>query len=97
MRRKWWRPTSFFLLMAIPVVMMLGLQLAVSMGDPRRFAMVLALLFAFFGLALLHGVLDLFDILRRRLREDRDAYRDTLGEPGFARGLGERVNARKRA
>ena len=97
MRRKRWRPTSLFLLMAIPVVMLLGLQLVVALGEPRRFALVLALLFAFFGLTLLHGLLDLFDILRRRLREDRDAYRDTLGDPGFARELGERVNARKRA
>jgi hypothetical protein len=90
------RPVSYFMLLAIPVVLLLGLQLAMHRDDPRRFAMVLSLLFAFFGFALLHAVLDLFAIARKRLRDERDVYRSTLGASDFSRELGRRVNARKR-
>lgn len=90
------RPVSYFLLLAIPVVLMLGLQLAVQRDDPRRFVLVLSLMFAFFGIVLIHAVLDMFSIARRRLREERDAYRATLGETDFARELGRRVNDQKR-
>ena len=84
------------MLLAIPVVLLLGLQLAVHKDDPRRFALILSLLFAFFGIVLIHAVLDMFAIARRRLKEDREAYHDTLGQSDFARELGRRVNARKR-
>ncbi len=44
----------------------------------------------------MHALLDLMSISRRRLREERDAFRDTLGERSFMRELGRRVNERKR-
>ena len=90
------RPTSYFLLLAAPVVLILGLQLAFRLDTPQRFVLVLACLFGFFGLALAHALLDLMSISRRRLREERDAYRDTLGDQSFSRELGRRVNDRKR-
>jgi hypothetical protein len=90
------RPTSYFLLLAAPVVLVLGLQLAVSLDTPHRFVLVLVCLFGFFGLALVHALLDLIAISQRRLREERDAFRDTLGDRSFSRELGRRVNERKR-
>ncbi|MFP4502986.1 MAG: hypothetical protein ACLFTT_18485 [Candidatus Hydrogenedentota bacterium] len=90
------RPTSYFLLLAAPLVLILGLQLVISQETPRRFVLVLACLFAFFGLAVLHALLDLLSISRQRLREERNAYRNTLGDRSFMRELGRRVNERKR-
>lgn len=85
-----WRPTSFYLLLAIPIVMLLGLQVVTAWENPKRVALVLSLMFAFFGIVMLRGVMDMFEIARRRFREDRDAFRDTLGDRAFTRELGRR-------
>lgn len=87
-----WRPTSFYLLLAIPIVLLLGLQMITAWNSPKRVALVLSLMFAFFGIVMLRGVMDMFDIARRRFREDRDAFRDTLGDQAFAKKLGRRNN-----
>ncbi|MBP8128386.1 MAG: hypothetical protein KA184_02315 [Candidatus Hydrogenedentes bacterium] len=91
-----WRPVSFYLLLIIPLVMLLGLQMVTSRDNPRRFALVLSLMFLFFGILLLRAVMDLFDIARRRLREERDSFRDTLGDKSFTNALRRRIRERKR-
>lgn len=85
-----WRPASFYLLLATPIVMLLGLQMITAWDNPKRVALVLSLMFAFFGIVMLRGVMDMFEIARRRFREDRDAFRDTLGNRAFTRELGRR-------
>ncbi len=91
-----WRPLSFYLLLAVPIVMLLGLQMAFSLDNPRRFALVLSLLFLFFGVLLVRAVMDLFEIARRRLRDERDSFRETLGEKSFTDALSRRIRERKR-
>ncbi|HNR29847.1 MAG TPA: hypothetical protein PKI11_03060, partial [Candidatus Hydrogenedentes bacterium] len=69
---------------------------AFSLDNPRRFALVLSLLFLFFGVLLVRAVMDLFEIARRRLRDERDSFRETLGEKSFTDALSRRIRERKR-
>ena len=86
-----WRPVSFYFLLAIPVVLLLGAQMFRFEDNPARFALVLSLTFVFFGIVLLRAVMDLFEISRRSLREHRNTWAETLGEAEFIQELGGRV------
>lgn len=88
------RPLSFYLLLLIPVVLLLGLQMAKFRAEPWRFANVLTLLFLFCGAVLFLAVADIFAIARRQMREHREAFRETLGDEAFFRELGSRVDQR---
>lgn len=88
------RPLSFYLLLLIPIVLLLGLQMAQFRDQPWRFANVLTLLFLFCGAVLFLAVIDLFAIARRQIREHREAFRETLGDETFFRELGSRVEQR---
>jgi hypothetical protein len=86
------RPMSFYLLLAIVVVMTLGTQLVYFREDPKQFALYLSLMLLFFFVVAFRAVLDFFDIVRRHLHEQRDVYRNTLGDEDFAAELGRRVS-----
>ncbi len=85
-----WRPASFYLLFAIPVVMILAAPVFYVRDDPKRFALHLALLFVFFFVIVLLALADCIEIGRWHRAERRKAFRKTLGEE-FARKLGERA------
>ncbi len=85
------RPLSFYLLLAIPLVMLLGLHLLLDRSDPKRMALGLTLFVVFFGVLMLRAIMDIFDIGRRRLREQRTSFRETIGETAFTEELGRRV------
>lgn len=86
------RPVSFYLLLAIIVVMMLGTQLVYFRDEPKEFALYLSLMFVFFFVVLLRATLDFFDITRTHIRDRQAVYRNTLGEQEFTSELGRRVN-----
>lgn len=86
------RPTSFYLLLAIIVVMILGTQLVYFRNDPQEFALYLSLMFVFFFVVAFRATLDFFDITRSHLREQQALYRNTLGEQEFTSELGRRVS-----
>lgn len=88
--RRAWLPVSFYMLLAIPVVLLLGLPLFRN-ATPMRFAMVLSILFIFLGIVLIRAVMDIFELTRRHYREHRAAYVETVGESGFVADLGARV------
>lgn len=90
------RPTSFYLLLITPVVLLLGLRMAQYRDEPLYFAGILTLLFLFCGVVLLLAVFDIFEISRRSLREHHNAFRETLGEEDFYRDLAIRVVERRR-
>lgn len=85
------RPVSFYLLLGIIIVMILGTQLVYFRNDPKQFALYLSLMFVFFFVVGFRATLDFFDITRRHLREQQALYRNTLGEEEFASELGRRV------
>lgn len=96
----WWdiqksRPKSFYLLLAIIVVLLLGLQMAALRDSPRQFAFVLSLMFIFFGAVMVFAVLEFGEIVRKHLRERRELFRSTLGEPEFIAELGKKVSEKR--
>ncbi len=88
------RPVSFYLMLAIIVVLLLGLQMAHYRHDAMRFALVLSAMFIFFFVVLWRAAIEFFEILRRGYREEQELYRRTLGNPEFAEELGKRVAER---
>jgi len=96
----WWdiqksRPKSFYLLLAIIVVLLLGLQLATLRDNPKQFAIVLSLMFIFFGAVMVFAVLEFGEIVRKHLKDRRELFRTTLGEPEFIAELGRKVSEKR--
>lgn len=86
-----YRPVSFYLLVAMLVVVCLGAPLLRSVGDPSRFAFFLSLYFIFFFVVLIRAIFDFMEIARRHFRERQRVYKDTLGEDAFVSQLSHRV------
>lgn len=91
------RPMSFYLLLAILVVTILGTQLVYFRNDPKEFALYLSLMFVFFFVVAFRATLDFFDITRNHLKERQALYRNTLGEQEFTAELGRRVTEGSRS
>ncbi len=87
-----WRPASFYLLFAIPLVMLLGLHMVFFVDNPRRFAFILSLMMVFFGVVVFLAFVDVIEIARKNLAAKRDTFRETLGDDSFIHELGRRVN-----
>lgn len=85
------RPVSFYLLLSIPLVLVLGLELARAHDNPRKFFLFLALLFTFFFVLLSRALVDFIEITRKRLAEEKEIFRSTLGEEQFLAGLKKKV------
>ncbi|MDZ4860827.1 MAG: hypothetical protein SGI88_17765 [Candidatus Hydrogenedentes bacterium] len=89
------RPVSFFLLLAMIIVLLLGTQIANHRDDPKQFALILSCLFVFFFAAMVYAVLDAGQIVRDHLREQRKVWHTTLGEEEFLAELGKRVREKR--
>lgn len=85
------RPVSFYMLLSVPVVLVLGARLFEYRQDADRFRAVLTLLLLFFLVISVQAVRDFFAITRRHLHERRAAYQETLGDHKFIDELGRRV------
>lgn len=85
------RPTSFYLLLAIVIVLLLGLQIAEYRENPKHSVFVLVCLFVFFFAVMVFAVLEAGQIVRRHLRERRELWQTTLGEEEFLSELSKRV------
>lgn len=85
------RPLSFYLLLSVPVVLVLGARLFEYRDDIGRFRAVLTLLLLFFLIISIQAVHDFFAITRRHLHERHAAYLETLGDHSFINELGQRV------
>ncbi|GMV91276.1 MAG: hypothetical protein AMXMBFR82_10540 [Candidatus Hydrogenedentota bacterium] len=85
------RPFSFYLLIAIIVVLLLGLQIVHVKENPRQFAFLLSLLFIFFFAVMVRAIVDFGDITRRHMAEREQVFRSTLGDDEFVSELGRRI------
>lgn len=90
--RRSWRPASFYLLLAIPVVLILAVPVFYTRDNPKKFALHLSLVFVFIFVVVLCAVVDVIEISRRHFAERRDAWQKTLGEEEFVHKLGDRPN-----
>jgi len=85
------RPPSFYFLVLIPVVLLLGARIFQAPVSPHRFTMTLTLLLIFFWVVGAWAVNDFFMIWRKHRTEKRAAYMETLGNPEFMEQLGRCV------
>jgi len=85
------RPVSLFLLFAMLIVLLLGVQIVYIKEDPKRFAFFLSLYFLFFLVVIARAVVDFFDVIREHMREREGLFRETFAKDGFADELGARV------
>lgn len=86
-----WRPTSFYMLLATPPVLVLALALLRQRDAPFQLWLGLSLLFLFFGAVSAVALMDFFEIARKRMRAERDTFQETLGDAAFIATLGQRV------
>lgn len=92
LRRREKPPLSFYLPLAILVVVLLGTQLYFVRDDPKRFAFVLVSLFLFFALMIFLALLDCLQLWRKALRDRERVYRETLGDEDFVRRVREGID-----
>ncbi len=89
------RPLSFYLLLLIPVVLLLGAHIFHPPISPVRFTLVLTLILIFLWLISAWAVNDFFFLWRKHRVEKRKVYLETIGNPEFAEQLGRRVKKRQ--
>ena len=89
------RPVSFYLLLSIPVVLLLGTQIANYREAPKQATLCLGLLFVFFMVILWRALVDFIEIARRHFSDNEKVFRTTLGDSEFITRLGERVEAER--
>jgi hypothetical protein len=89
--RSRYRPVSLFLLFAIMIVALLGVQVIDIRDNPKKFALFLSLNFLFFFVVIWRAIIDCFEILKRSLKDRRDVYDATLGDREFTAELGRRI------
>ena len=85
------RPFSFYLLFAILIVALLGIQVVKVRENPKQFALFLTLMFIFCFAVVVRAILDVIDIIRRHFTEHESVFGTTLGEKEFVSELGRRV------
>jgi hypothetical protein len=86
-----WRPTSFYMLLATPLVLLLARGLVGQRDDIFQLWLGFSLLLFFFGVVAVVALVDVIEITRRNLREHRATFMETLGDADFTATLGQRV------
>lgn len=91
------RPVSFYLLIAIFVVSLLGIQVVYAANDPKKLAFFLTLNFIFCFVVMYRALADAVDILKEHRRAKRELYDSTIGDDRFTHELGDRVQRERQA
>lgn len=89
------RPVSFYLLLAMPVVLLLGANITQSMDSPKRFVFYLSALFVFFLVVLHRALVDFMEIARDHFHESERVYKTTLGDREFVDQLRTGIEKRR--
>ncbi len=89
------RPTSYYLLFAILVVVLLGSQVVHIREDPWRFGLFLALNFVFFLIVISIAISDMIGIIRDGFRERERTFSATIGDKEFVDDLRDRIDSRR--
>ena len=85
------RPVSFYLLLAIPIVLLLGSRMVEVQNAPKQFAFYLAVFFVFFLVLVQRALIDFIEIVRHQYKEHKHIFRSTLGDTDFTARLGGRA------
>lgn len=85
------RPQSFYLLLLVPVVLLLGIHISDYRESPLRFATLLTLILVFFLVIAIRAFNDIFMLIRKHRSDKRAIYLDTIGNRDFVEKLGKRI------
>ncbi len=85
-------PISFYLILAIIVMLLLGVNGFSDLDNPRRLAFTMVLFLVFFGAIVYRALIDAIDIARKHHRERNTLISDVFERDGFAKDLHQRVS-----
>lgn len=88
------RPRSFYLLLLLPLLLVLGAHIFHAPLSPKHFTLMFSLMLVFLWLVSAWAVSDFFALWRKHRADQRAAYLETIGDPDFAARLGCRVRSR---
>lgn len=90
------RPISFYLLVSIPLVLLLGINVLDVNAGPRAFGWSLILLFVFFFAVMVRAIIDFFEIARSHFSESRKLFGSTLGDDEFLSTVREKLAEKRK-
>ena len=83
-------PVSFYLLLAIIVMLLLGIKGFSDLEDPRKLAFTMVVFMIFFAAVVYRALVDAVDIARKHFREDGTLMNDVFERDGFSTTLNRR-------
>jgi len=90
------RPMSFYLLLSIPIVLLLGINVLDVKAGPKAFGWSLILLVVFFFMVMVRAVIDFFEIARRHFTESQKLFANTLGDEEFLSNMKKNLIEKRR-
>ena len=84
-------PMSFYLILAIILMLVLGAPGFADLDDPRKLAFTMVVFLIFFGAVVYRALIDAFDIARKHYREGATLISDVFERDGFAQQLHEKL------
>ena len=85
------RPTSFYLIIAMIALLLLGAPLFQWADDARSLAFIMTVYLTFFLVIICRAAVDMVDIYKANIRDHNRLFHDTFEHDGMARRLGEQV------
>ena len=95
-RRNAARPFSFYLLVAMLIIVALSAQLPLYLHNPKRFLFILILDFIFLFAVLVGAIVDFFDIAKRHFSEREKLFEETLGRQEFVSKLSDNIESKRK-
>ena len=84
-------PVSFYLILAIIVMLVLGVPGFSDLEDPRKLAFSMVVFLVFFGAIVYRALMDAIDIARKHYRDDTTLISDVFERDGFAQHMHEKL------
>lgn len=80
-------PISFYLILAIILMLLLGVKGFSQLNDPRQLAFTLAVFMIFFAAVIYRALIDAIDIARKHYREEGALLSDVFERDDFSQQL----------
>lgn len=85
-------PLSFYLILAIILILVLGVKGFSELHDPKRLAFMMVIFLVFFAAVMYRALIDAVDITRKHYREEGSLMNEVFDRDDFAQDLRQRVN-----
>lgn len=95
-RRNAAKPFSFYLLVALLIIVVLSVQLPMNLNNPKRLLFFLILDFIFLFAVLVGAIVDFFDIAKKHFSEREKLFEETLGRQEFVSELRNNIENKRK-